>query len=85
LKPKKTHFKPKPLFKQNLPRKKPIAATRGDDLKPNRHKCMDSFRPSDIFTNKSSDFWRQQNLKAWFKEQGSYEDSRYIKAYAVDL
>jgi hypothetical protein len=84
LRPKKATHKAKLPFQQKPLQKRPLGCPRSDDLKPKGDKCIGSFEPSALFTNKSSSFWREQNLKAWFKEQGSYEDSRYIKAYAVE-
>ena len=85
LKPKPTLFKPKTSFRQKVSKKEPLAGSRNNDLKPIRDKCIDSFEPSDLFTNKSSSFWRGRNLKDWFKEQESYEDARYLEYYPLNL
>ena len=85
LKPKTARFRPKTSFREKRSKKAPLAGSKNNDHKPNRDKCTGSFEPLDIFTNKSSDFWRQQNLKTWFKEQESYEDSRYLEYYPVNL
>ncbi len=73
-----------PLREKTL-KKEPLAALENDDLKTDRDRCIGLFEPADIFINKSSDFWRLQNLNAWFKEQESYEDSRYLKSYAIEI
>jgi hypothetical protein len=83
--PKKASFKPKPSLRQKPLEKERLVAPRNNDRRTVGDKCTGSFEPLDLFTNKSSSFWREQNLKAWFKEQESYEDQRYVKAYLVDL
>jgi hypothetical protein len=85
LRPKNALPKTKLPFQQKPLQKRPLGCPRSANLKPEGNKCIGSFEPSDLFTNKSSSFWREQNLKAWFKEQRSYEDFRYIKAYAVEF
>lgn len=43
------------------------------------------FEPSNIFNIQNSFRWRLRNLGDWFKEQESYEDSRYIKSYSIKI
>jgi hypothetical protein len=75
--------KPKTPFLQKLPKKEPLGAPKNDDLKSDRYKMLCSFEPSNIFNIQNSFLWRLQNLKAWFKEQESYEDFRYLKSYSI--
>jgi len=77
--------KPKTSFQQKLPKKEPLGDSKSDDLRPDREKCIGSFEPSNIFNIQSSSLWRLRNLNAWFKEQESYEDSRYLKAYSIKI
>ena len=77
--------KPKTPFRQKLPKKEPLGDSKSDDLKPDRDKCIGSFEPSNIFNTRNSSFWRLRNLRAWFKEQESYEDCRYLKAYKIEI
>jgi hypothetical protein len=85
-------IKPKPAspgtttpFQKKLPKKVSLRGSRNEDLKPSKYKCISSFEPSNIFNTRDSSFWRLQNLKTWFKEQESYEDSRYIKPYSIEI
>jgi len=77
--------KPKTPFRQKPPKKELLKSSKSDDLKPSRDKCIGSFEPSNIFNTRNSSFWRLRNLNAWFKEQESYEDSRYLKAYSIEI
>ncbi len=85
LKPKPAPAKPKTSFRQKLPKKEPLVGSRNDVLESDRDKCIGSFEPSNIFNIQNSFLWRLRNLKAWFKEQESYEDSRYLKAYKIEI
>jgi len=85
LRAKPASSKPKTPFRQKLPRKEPLGIYRNDDLKPDRDKCTGSFEPSNILYTQNSSFWRLRNLNAWFKEQESYEDLRYIKSYSTEI
>jgi hypothetical protein len=80
--PKITSHKPK---QQKPPRKEPIGCSKSDNLKPDRDKCIGSFEPSNIFNTQNSSFWRLRNLNSWFKEQESYEDSRYLESYKIEI
>jgi len=82
-KPKKAHFRAKTSFREKHPKKVPLTGSRNNDYKPQRDKCIGSFEPSNIFYTRSSSFWRLRNLEAWFKEQESYEDLRYIESYKI--
>jgi len=84
-KPKPAHLKPKTYFSKKLPKKEPLLAPRNGNHKPDRNKCIGSFEPSNILYTRSSDFWRLRNLNAWFKEQESYEDSRYLKPHSIEI
>jgi hypothetical protein len=79
-----TH-KPKTPFRQKPLEKEPLVAPRNNDLKADRDKCTSSFEPSNIFNTRYSDFWRSRNLEAWFKEQDSYEDARYLECYQIKI
>jgi hypothetical protein len=83
--PKKASFKPKPSLRQKPLEKERLAAPRNNDRRTVGDKCTGSFEPLDLFTNKSSSFWREQNLKDWFKEQESYEDARYLECCPLNL
>ncbi len=85
VRPKSALPKPKTPFQQKLSRKKLLVGHRNGDLKPGRDKCAGSFEPSNIFNTRNSSFWRLRNLEAWFKEQASYEDPRYLKAYSIEI
>jgi hypothetical protein len=85
LKPKPASPKPKTLFKQKLHRKKPLISPGSHDLKTDRNKCISSFEPSNILYTRNSSLWRLRNLETWFKEQWSYEDPRYLKAYSIEI
>ena len=85
LKPKPAPSKSKTSFRQKLPKKEPLRSSRSDDLKPDRNKCAGCFEPSNIFNIQSSRLWRLRNLSAWFKEQESYEDLRYLEYYAIKI
>jgi len=85
LKPKPASPKPKTSFRQKLYRKELLWGPKNDDLKPGRDKYTASFEPSNIFNTRNSSFWRLRNLEAWFKEQASYEDPRYLKAYKIEI
>ena len=82
LRPKIVSHKPK---QQKPPRKEPVGNARNDDLKPSEDKYTGLFEPSNILNTQSSFLWRSRNLKAWFKEQESYEDQRYLKYYPVEI
>src|SRR3989338_4183778 len=84
IKPKPASSKPKAPFRQKPSIKEPLTAPGNDDLKTDRDKCIGSFEPSNILYTRHSSFWRLRNLNAWFKEQESYEDSRYLKAYKIE-
>ena len=77
--------KPKTPFRQNLPRKKPLEYSESDYLKPDKDKCISSFEPSNIINTRGSYFWRLRNLRAWFKEQESYEDLRFLESYKIKI
>ena len=77
--------KPKTPFRQKLPKKEPIGSSKNDDINLNRDKYISSFEPSNILYTRASSFWRARNLKAWFKEQESYEDLRYLKPYSIKI
>ena len=85
LKPNSASVKAKTSFRQKLPKKEPLGDSRSDDLKLGRDKCIGSFEPSNILDTRNSAFWRLRNLNAWFKEQESYEDPKYLKAYAIKI
>ena len=85
VRPKTALPKPKHPFQQKPSRKEPLEGSRNDDLKPTRDKYVSSFEPSNIFNTRNSQFWRLRNLGAWFKEQESYEDQRYLKYYSVEI
>ena len=82
--PKPASPKPKTPFRQKLSRKEPLRGAKNDDLRSDRDNCTSPFEPSNILDARNSLFWRLRNLKAWFKEQESYEDSRYIKTYKIE-
>ena len=84
-KPKPALPKPKQPFRQKPPKKELLKSSKSDDLKPGRDKCIGPFEPSNIFNTRNSSLWRLRNLRAWFKEQESYEDSRYLKAYSIEI
>ena len=85
IKPKPVSSKPKTSFQQKVSKKEPLVGPRNNDLKPNRDKCIGSFEPSNIFNIQNSSLWRLRNLKAWFKEQESYEDLRYLECYQTKI
>jgi len=85
IKPKPAQLKPKTSFQQKAYKKEPLATPRSNDLKPDKDKCIGSFEPSNIFNIQSSSLWRLRRLKAWFKEQESYEDSRYLELYSIKI
>ncbi len=85
LKPKPASVKPKTSFRQKRPKKEPLGDHKNSDLKPERDKCISSFEPSNIFNVQNSHLWRLRNLEAWFKEQASYEDLRYLKSYSIKI
>jgi hypothetical protein len=76
--------KPKTPLRQKVSKKEPLENPRNGDLKPNNN-YTGSYEPSNILNTRFSSFWRAQNLKAWFKEQESYEDVRYLKSYSVEI
>ena len=76
--------KPKTPLRQKVSKKEPLESPRNGNLKPNNN-YTGSYEPSNILNTRFSSFWRAQNLKAWFKEQESYEDSRYLKFYSVEI
>jgi hypothetical protein len=78
-------FKPKTSFRQKLPKKEPLSIARSDDRKSDKDECIGSFEPSNILETRNSLFWRLRNLNAWFKEQESYEDSRYVKSHRIKI
>jgi len=77
--------KPKPSFAQKPPKSKPLAAPRRGDRNSLKDKCTGSFEPSNILYTRASDFWRLRNLHAWFKEQDSYEDLRYLESHLIKI
>jgi hypothetical protein len=77
--------KPKTPFRQKPLKKEPLVGSRNNDHKPERDKCIGSFEPSNIFNIQNSSLWRLRNLKAWFKEQESYEDLRYLECYQTKI
>ena len=85
LRQKSTSPKPKTPLRQKLSEKDLPASPKNNDLELDRDKCTGSFEPSNIIYTRNSFFWRLRNLNAWFKEQESYEDSRYIKAYKIEI
>ncbi len=84
-KPKLASVKPKTSSRQKLPKKEPLVDPKSDDFKPDRDKCLGSFEPSNIFNIQNSHLWRLRNLEAWFKEQESYEDLRYLESYSIKI
>jgi hypothetical protein len=85
LKPKRASAKTKPSFRQKPLKKEPQAGSRNDNHKPQKEKATSCFEPSDIFNIQYSSLWKIRNLKAWFKEQESYEDARYLKMYQIKI
>lgn len=85
LRQKPASVKPKTPFRKKLYKKEPLEDSKNDDLKPDRDKCIGSFEPSNIFNTRNSSLWRLRNLRAWFKEQESYEDSRYLESYSIKI
>jgi len=85
IKPKPALSKPKTPFRQKPCKKEPLTGSRNYDLKSDRDKCIGSFEPSNIIYTQGASLKRQRNLTTWFKEQASYEDSRYIKAYSIKI
>ncbi len=85
LRPKPTPSKLKTPFRQKPSKKEPLRNSEGDDLKTDRDKCINSFEPSNIIYTRNSSLWRIRNLRAWFKEQESYEDLRYLKSYSIEI
>ncbi len=83
LEQKSASLKPKTPFQQKFPKKDLIESSKSNDLKPDRDKYIGSYEPSNILNTQNSLFWRLRNLKAWFKEQESYEDLRYLKSYSI--
>jgi len=78
-------LKPKPSSPQRAPRKEPLRGPRIDSLKTGKDKCIGFFEPSNIFNVRNSSLWRLRNLNAWFKEQASYEDLRYIESRLIKI
>jgi len=85
LRVKPASSKPKKPFQQKPHRKEPLGGHRNDDFKTAKDKSIGFFEPSNIFNIQNSRLWRLRNLNAWFKEQESYEDSRYLKYYSVEI
>lgn len=85
LRPKLVPPKSKMPFRQKPSKKEHLGATRNEDRKSDRDKCIGSFEPSNIFNIQNSSLWRLRNLQAWFKEQESYEDSRYLESYKIKI
>ncbi|MCX6641821.1 MAG: hypothetical protein NTV15_00330 [Candidatus Bathyarchaeota archaeon] len=85
IRPKPASVKPKTSLRQKTLKKEPLGYSKSDNLKPDRDKCIGSFEPSNIFNTRNSSLWRLRNLRAWFKEQESYEDLRYIKSYSTEI
>src|SRR3989338_1398957 len=83
IRPKPASSKPKTSFHQKVSKKESLVGSRNNNHKPEKDKCIGSFEPSNIFETRNSSLWRLRNLKAWFKEQESYEDSRYLNAYQI--
>lgn len=77
--------KPKISFRQKFSQKERLGDYKNYDLEVDRDKCIGSFEPSNIFNTRNSSFWRLRNLGAWFKEQESYEDSRYLEYYQIKI
>jgi len=84
LSPKLASPKPKTPSRQKTSKKEPLESPRNGDLKPNNN-YTSSYEPSNILNTRFSSLWRAQNLNAWFKEQESYEDVRYIKSYSTKI
>ncbi len=82
--PKPASLKLKTPFRQKLLKKEPVESPRNDYLKLD-DKYTGSYEPSNILYTHSSSLWRARNLGAWFKEQESYEDQRYLKYYSVEI
>jgi len=82
---KPAHLKPKTPFQQKILKKEPLENHRNGDFKTAKDKYIGSFEPSNILYTRASSFWRLRNLTAWFKEQESYEDQRYLEAYSVEI
>ncbi len=76
--------KPKTPLQQKVSKKEPLENPKNNDLKPDNN-YTGSYEPSNILNTRFSSFWRAQNLKAWFKEQASYEDPRYLKSYLIKI
>jgi len=85
LKPKTGSVKPKTSFRQKRSKKEPRIDSRHNDHKPDEDKCISTFTPSNIFNIQHSSLWRMRRLEAWFKEQESYTDARYIESYSVEI
>jgi hypothetical protein len=85
LRSKPVSSKPKTPFRKKLPKKELLISSKNDDLKPDSDKYIGSYEPSNILNTRNSAFWRLRNLNAWFKEQESYEDSRYLKSYSIKI
>jgi len=82
LEPKSTLHKPKTSFRQKISKRKPLGAPRNNEHELDGDKCIASFEPTNIFNTRNSSFWRMKRLEAWFKEQESYEDPRYLEYYS---
>jgi len=84
LKPKIVTSKPKTPFCQKPLREEPPGGPRNGDHRTGSDKCIGSFEPSNIFNIRFSSLWRERNLGAWFKEQESYEDQRYLNPNVIN-
>jgi len=82
--PKPASPKPKTPLRQKVSKKEPLKSPRNEDLKPDNN-YTGSYEPSNILNTRFSSFWRARNIKAWFKEQESYEDLRYLKSYSIKI
>ena len=78
---------PKPIVSswQKVSKKEPLGGSRSNDFKPDKYKPIRSFEPSNIYNTYNSFYWRLRNLKAWFKEQESYEDLKYRNPYLTNI
>ena len=85
LKPKIAAPKLKTPSWQKPLKKEPLGSPRNGNHRTGGDKCIGSFEPSNIFNTRYSDFWRFRNLETWFREQASYEDTRYLECYQIKI
>ncbi len=85
IKPKLASPKFKTPFQKKFSKKELLTNFKNDEYKVDDDKRIGSFEPSNILNTRDSSFWRLRNLKAWFKEQASYEDLKYIKSYSIKI